>query len=136
MKSLEFKHFLKFIEKTYPDQMTHPGDAWASFVQNLDCRKSFVDYAEGAEFHQKSLLSYSSNMPILSTGGYNDTFLKFIANTFGTRIVKCREYMTFVTTAIDYLNKWTNDCFFTLDRQSENIINYSGRLKAEKQPIQ
>ena len=96
MKSLEFKHFLKFIEKTYPDQMAHSGDAWTSFVQNLECRKSFVDCAEGAEFHQKSLKSYSRNMPILSTGGYNDTFLKFIANCFGTKIFKCREYMTFV----------------------------------------
>lgn len=44
-------------------------------------------------------------MPILSTGGYNDTFLKFVANIFNTRIVKCREYMRFVIKAIDFLNK-------------------------------
>jgi len=44
-------------------------------------------------------------MPILSTGGYNDTFLKFVANIFNTRIVKCREYMRFVIKAIDFLNR-------------------------------
>ena len=42
--------------------------------------------------------------PILSTGGYHDTFLKFIGNVFNSKIVKCHEYLKFVTTAIDYLN--------------------------------
>ena len=67
-------------------------------------------------------------MPILSTGGYNDFFLNFIANSFNTKIVKCREFMKFVITAMDYLNKSTNDCFFTLDRKSENTINHTGKL--------
>ena len=75
-------------------------------------------------------------IPILSTGGYSDVFLKFIANCFNTRIVKCREFMIFVVTALDYLNKWTNDCFFTLDRQSLNKLNETGKLKPEKTPIQ
>ena len=76
-------------------------------------------------------------MPILSTGVYNDTFLKFISTCFNTKIVKCREYMRFVITAIDYLNSTTNDCFFSLDRKSDNIINYTGKLKScGSKPIQ
>jgi len=71
-------------------------------------------------------------MPILSTGGYNDTFLRFIGNIYNTKIVKCREYTKFVITAMDHLNKMTNDCFFTFDRKTKNIINYTGPLKAEK----
>lgn len=74
-------------------------------------------------------------MPILSTGGYNDTFLKFIANCFNTKIVKCREYMRFVTTAIDYLNKWTNDCFFSYSKPTKNVLNYTGKLNQEELPI-
>ena len=53
-------------------------------------------------------------MPILSTGGYNDHFLSLVSNVFNTQVVKCRELITFVVHAIDYLNKHTNDCFFTL----------------------
>jgi hypothetical protein len=75
-------------------------------------------------------------MPVLSTGGYNDTFLKFVANIFNTRIVKCREYMRFVIKAIDYLNRQTNDCFFSFDRKSINVINQTGKLSQEQKPIQ
>ena len=75
-------------------------------------------------------------MPILSTGGYNDTFLKFISNVFNSKIVKCRDLTQFVIAAIDYLNRWTNDCFFDLDRASTNKLNYAGRLLQEKPPIQ
>lgn len=74
-------------------------------------------------------------MPILSTGGYNDRFLKFIACCFNSKIVKCREFMRFVMTAIDYLNNSANDCFFTLDRKSDNILNHSGKLKRETKPV-
>lgn len=74
-------------------------------------------------------------MPILSTGGYSDEFLRFIANGFNSRIVKCRDYMHFVVTAIDYLNKWTNDCFFIMDRQSHNKLSHVGKLKPDNNPI-
>ena len=44
--------------------------------------------------------------------------------------------MRFVITAIDYLNKWTNDCFFSYSKPSENVLNNTGRLNQENQPIQ
>ena len=53
-------------------------------------------------------------MPILGTGGYNDQFLKFVGHVFNTQVVKCREILPFVINAIDYLNKYTNDCFFKI----------------------
>lgn len=62
--------------------------------------------------------------------------LKFIANCFNSRIVKMRDLTRFVILAIDYLNRWTNDCFFNLDRKSTNNLNHSGKLKPEKTPIQ
>ena len=66
----------------------------------------------------------------------NNEFLKFIANVFNSKIVKCREqHLRFLISAIDYLNKWTNDCFFCFDRKSINVINYSGKLMAEAKPI-
>jgi pantothenate kinase len=39
-------------------------------------------------------------------------------------------------TAIDYLNNATNDCFFSLDRKSDNIINHRGKLNRSQKPIQ
>jgi len=78
-------------------------------------RKSYLDVKESAKFSEKSLRRNLNDIPILSTGGYNDTILKMIANQFNTEIVKCREYLRFIITAIDYMNKWTNDCFFTFD---------------------
>ena len=55
------------------------------------------------------------NIPyILSTGGYNNDFLKTISNRFNTEIIKCREYLKFVVKAIDFLNKKTNDAMFKL----------------------
>ena len=53
-------------------------------------------------------------MPILSTGGYNDHFLRFVSHTFNTEVVKCRDFTPFVILALDFLNKYTNDCFFKL----------------------
>ena len=103
-------------------------------MENLEFKKSFIDYEADSEFCQSYITKNMNHMPILSTGGYNDKFLKFLANCFNTKIVKCREYMRFVITAIDYLNKWTNDCFFTLDRQSENTINFVGKLKQGHPP--
>ena len=52
--------------------------------------------------------------PILSTGGYNDTFLRFVANVFSSKILKCGDTLRFVIRAIDYVNRTTNDCFFKL----------------------
>ena len=75
-------------------------------------------------------------MPIFSTGGYNDTFLSFIANCFQTKIVKFREFMKFIITAMDHLNEFTNDCFFTFDRKSKNTVNHSGWLDLDDKPIQ
>jgi hypothetical protein len=94
----------------------------------MESRKSYVDHQESSEFNNKYIRKNLNQMPILSTGGYNDTFLKFIANCFNTKIVKCREYMLFVITAVEYLNKWTNDCFFSYSKPAKNVLNYTGKL--------
>lgn len=74
-------------------------------------------------------------MPIFSTGGYNDTFLKFIGNCFNTKIIKFREFQKFIITALDHLNNFTNDCFFIFDRKSKNTVNHSGWLDLDDKPI-
>ena len=34
------------------------------------------------------------------------------------------------------MNKWTNDCFFTFDQKSKNIINFTGKLNNDgKAPV-
>jgi pantothenate kinase len=72
-------------------------------------------------------------MPILSTGGAaEDAFLNFVGKCFNARVVKCSEFLKFAMLAIDYLNNTTNDCFFTLDKKSQNVINHSGKLHPEK----
>ena len=68
-------------------------------------------------------------MPILSTGGYNDRFLTFVSNVFNSQVVKCRgDYLHFVVRAIDYLNKYTNDCFFITHGQLKDKITDRGKL--------
>ena len=64
--------------------------------------------------------------PILSTGGYNDTFLRIISNVFQKQILKCRETLKFVIKAIDYTNQTTNDCFFKMIGPVNLKINESG----------
>ena len=65
---------------------------------------------------------------ILSTGGYNDTFLRFVANVFSRKIYKCGETLRFVIKAIDYINRTTNDCFFKLIGPVNQKINDAGRI--------
>ena len=74
-------------------------------------------------------------MPILGTGGYNDDFLKFVSHVFNTQVVKCREILPFVINAIDYLNKYTNDCFFTIIGGSSDKINYCGKLHTQEKSL-
>ena len=69
---------------------------------------------KSADLAQEKIICDFSETPILSTGGYNNHFLKFISNIFNSQIVKCRDFMHFVINAIDYLNKSTNDCFYKL----------------------
>lgn len=72
--------------------------------------------------------------PILSTGGYNDTFLRTIANVFQNKILKCRETLRFVIKAIDYTNRTTNDCFFKMIGPVNLKINESGKIDKTLKP--
>lgn len=77
------------------------------------------------------------NLPaILSTGGYNDQFLKFISNVFKTKIVKCHEYLRFVIKSIDYLDTVTNDCFFKLVGPLNTQIQLVGKIDNQFKPKQ
>lgn len=44
--------------------------------------------------------------------------------------------MKFLMKALDHLNQFTNDCFFTYDRKNKNTINHSGWLDLDGKPIQ
>ena len=68
---------------------------------------------------------------ILSTGGYHDTFLKFIGHVFNSKIVKCHDYINFVTKSIDYLNHYTNNCFYIIKGQLNTKINQAGKMNFE-----
>ena len=72
---------------------------------------------------------------ILSTGGYNDQFLKFLSLSFRTQIVKCHEYLQFVIKAIDFLNKHTNDAMFKLHGPVNTKINQCGKIDATLKPM-
>ena len=133
LDTIEFQHFIKFINKTYPN-LESQKDHWGKFIDSLQLRKSILTFEKSEEFTNRQIKDNFYEMPILSTGGYNDTFLKFISNCFNTKIVKCREFMRFVITAIDYLNSTTNDCFFTMDRKSDNVLNYTGKLNINDKP--
>lgn len=62
----------------------------------------------------RKMLLQSRMPPILSTGGYNDNFLRFVSGSFGAQVVKCHEYLHYVTCAIDFLNRHTHDAMFKL----------------------
>lgn len=63
---------------------------------------------------QSIMIRNYSDTPILSTGGYNDDFLRHIGHSFNTQIIKCRgDILQFMISAIDYIDNFTNDCFFT-----------------------
>ena len=74
--------------------------------------------------------------PILSTGGYNDSFLKFISASLGSQIVKCHDHLHYVICAIDFLNKHTNDAMFKLQGPVNTKINQAGKIDAKLKPMQ
>ena len=70
-----------------------------------------------------------SQTPILSTGGYNDHFLRFIGRKFSADVVKCRgDVIPFTIAAIDYLDSVTNDCFYHFSNPSRDMYYSSFRL--------
>jgi len=70
----------------------------------------------------------------MSTGGYNDTFLRFVSNVFGSKIVKCHEYLKFVINSIDYIDTFTNDCFFKLVGPVNTKIELVGKIDTSFRP--
>ena len=72
--------------------------------------------------------------PILSTGGYNDIFLRFIANLFESKIFKCHETLSFIIQAIDFINRTSNDCFFKMIGPVNQKINESGIIDKSMKP--
>lgn len=125
MDSSEFSHLLEFFDKHYGLQKELTRD----FVSSVEARKDIIDYKQSSDFQETSVKRSYIGMPIFSTGGYNDQFLRFISNVFDTQIVKSHNFMQFVINAIDYLNKYTNDCFFNLNGEASGILNQCGKLK-------
>ena len=65
-------------------------------------------------------------MHIPSTGGYNDFYLKFLQDSFSIEIQKTHEFFAYVVSAIDFLNRNTNDCFFDLPSKDTSLLNTIG----------
>lgn len=105
-------------------------------MEELDIRKNIIDFRKSNEFFEDAVKRDYQGMPILSTGGYNDHFLRFVSHVFNTEVVKIRDFLPFVIRAIDYLNKYTNDCFFKLAGEVSGIINFCGKLKLNSKPKQ
>ena len=43
MKSLEFKHLLKFLDKTHPIELQRSKEQWGEFIQNLNLKKQYLE---------------------------------------------------------------------------------------------
>lgn len=72
----------------------------------------------------------------MSSGGYNDQFLRLIANVFKTKIVKCHEYVRFVVRSIDYIDRTTNDCFYKVVGPVNTQIAEVGKIDKTFSPKQ
>ena len=72
--------------------------------------------------------------PILATGGYNDSFLKFISNLFDSQVLKCSDQLRYVIKSIDFINKTSNDCFFKLIGPVNTKINSAGKIDKNMKP--
>ena len=71
---------------------------------------------------------------ILSTGGYNDQFLRFVSMSFNTEIFKCHEYLHFVIKAIDFLNLHTNNAMFKLHGPVNTKLTQAGKIDKMLKP--
>ena len=71
---------MKFIEHKFPqNKRLCQIDAWAEFINNLEIRKSIIDLRASGEFDDSYVRKNLETLPILSTVGYSDTFLKFVS---------------------------------------------------------
>jgi pantothenate kinase len=51
-----------------------------------------------------------------------------VATVFGTQIVKCRDFIRFAVQAIDYIDRFTNDCFYKLVGPVNTFIGSVGKI--------
>lgn len=121
---------LEFYDKHYGVQK----EMAKELLMQIANKKNIIDYRESNDFFEYNMKRDYCGMPILSTGGYNDQILRFVSHLFNTEVIKCREFIPFVTIAIDYLNKYTNDCFFKLDGKMNGILNHTGKIKQDCKP--
>ncbi|CDW82638.1 pantothenate kinase mitochondrial [Stylonychia lemnae] len=132
LESPELDHLLDFFDQNYQFQKQNA----KILLNHIYQRKNIIDYKISQSFFEQAVKRNYQDMPILSTGGYNDHFLTFVSHIFNTEVVKCRDFLPFVIIALDYLNKYTNDCFFKLSGSSSGIINFAGKLNIETKPKQ
>ena len=62
--------------------------------------------------------------------------MRFIANVFKSKIIKCHEYVRFVVHSIDYIDSFTNDCFFKLVGPVNTQIQLVGKIDNTFKPKQ
>jgi len=101
-------------------------------LENIQLRKEVLDFRQNEEFSDVAVVRNFHKMPILSTGGYNDHFLGFIGACFRADILKLHDHVRFIVTALDYLNRYTNDCFFHVTGEQPGKINATGKLEDKK----
>lgn len=103
----------------------------------MQYRKQIIEQKQQIDFEQSLAVRETLRFgipPILSTGGYNDTFLRFVAQVFQNKILKCSSTLGFVVKAIDYINRTTNDCFFKLIGPVNMKINETGKIDQSLKP--
>ena len=80
MQSMEFEALLNFLDKQYSIKR----DDAKEFIEQLEIRKSILDYRQSEHIFEEAIKRDYMNMPVLSTGGYNDRFLTFVSHVFNT----------------------------------------------------
>ena len=78
---------------------------------------------------RNKLKQLGKDINVSSTGGYNDFYLNFLQETFDIKIKKTRMFFSYVISAIDFLNKNTEDCFFDLPGQDTSLLFCVGESK-------
>lgn len=66
---------------------------------------------------------------VLVTSGYHDDYYKTICHIFGITACKLNDTISLISSSLDFLNKNTDDCFFTLPGQNISILSTVDKSK-------
>ncbi len=75
------------------------------------------------------LKQLGKNMPVSSTGGYNDFYLQFLQDSLDIQIRKTHAFFAYVVLAVDFLNAYIDDCFFDLPGHDSSLLQCVGKSR-------